>query len=330
MDRVPLTLACWDYDRTHALHAGVVRPDGIDLTYLPLPVEETFFRMLRHREFDASEMSLSSYVMTLATEDPPFIAIPVFPSRTFRHSCIFVNARSGIRSPADLVGRVVGIPEYQMTAAVWIRGILAEHHGVPVDEVRYRTGGIEQPGRPEKLALNLPPGVRVDPIGPDDTLSDMLASGAIDALYTSRMPSSFVNGAPDVVRLFADSRAAERAYFERTRIFPIMHVVALRRDVYERHPWIAKELYKAFARSRAATVDGLYETSALKHMLPWLAQEVEETRSVMGDDFWSYGLEPNRHVLETFLDYSHAQGLSPRRFEPEELFAPSTLESFVI
>ncbi len=172
--------------------------------------------------------------------------------------------------------------------------------------------------------------MQVDPIGPDEVLSDLLARGEIDALYTARMPSSFVERAPDVVRLFTDSRAVESAYFEQTGIFPIMHVVALRREVHERHPWIAQELYKAFLQARAVAVAGLYETAALKHMLPWLVQEVEQTRAAMGDDFWTYGLEPNRRVLEAFLAYSHAQGLSPRRFEPEELFASSTLESFVI
>ncbi|HEY4277227.1 MAG TPA: hypothetical protein VGM91_03345 [Conexibacter sp.] len=327
---LPVTLACWDYDRTHALQTGAVRAEGIDLTYLPLPVEETFFRMLRHREFDAAEMSMSSYVMTLGQESPPFIAIPVFPSRAFRHSCVFVNENSGIREPKDLVGKVVGTPEFQMTAAVWIRGILAEHHGVAIDSVRYRTGGLESPNRPEKVKLTLPDGVEVEPLGDGETLSAMLASGEIDALYTARMPSSFVDRAPGVVRLFPDSRATETAYFEQTGIFPIMHVVALRREVHERHPWVAGELFKAFERSRKEAVAGLYETAALKHMLPWLVQEVEVTRTALGDDFWPYGLQANRRVLEAFLGYSHAQGLSPRLLTPEEMFAPATLESFVI
>src|SRR5580692_13143591 len=185
--RVPVTLACWDYDRTAALASGEVRPEGVDLTYLSLPVEETFFRMLRHREFDAAEMSLSSYVISLGADDPggrPFIAIPVFPSRAFRHNGIYVNAASGIASPAELPGRTVGVAEYQLTANVWIRGILAEHYGVPVESVRYRTGGLHEPGRPEKLAVSLPADVEVAPIGAGQTLSDMLASGEIDALYT--------------------------------------------------------------------------------------------------------------------------------------------------
>jgi 4,5-dihydroxyphthalate decarboxylase len=211
-----------------------------------------------------------------------------------------------------------------------MRGILAEHHGVPVASVRYRTGGLESPGRPEKLALHLPDDVEVSRIGPDQTLSEMLATGEIDALYTTRMPSSFVRGAPGVTRLWEDSRAAEEQYFRATSIFPIMHVVALRRELHERHPWVAQELQKAFSASLSLAADTLTQTSALMHMLPWLVQEVEATRALMGHDFWSYGLDGNRAALETFLRYSHEQGLSPRRLEPEALFAPSALESFVI
>src|SRR5262245_10684355 len=183
MPKLRLTLACWDYDRTQALQSGLVHPDGIELTFLPLPVEETFFRMLRYREFDCAELSLSSYTMTLCRDDPPFIAIPVFPSRFFRHSCIFVSARSGIREPRDLVGKRVGNPEYQMTAPVWIRGILADEYGIKPSSVEYYSGGEEEPGRDEKIKLNLPPEIRVRPIGPAQTLAQMIADGEIDALY---------------------------------------------------------------------------------------------------------------------------------------------------
>jgi 4,5-dihydroxyphthalate decarboxylase len=329
MSRLRLTLGCWNYDRTRALGDERVRPDGIDLTYLNMPVEETFFRMLRHREFDVAEMSLSSYVVSLFTPERPFVAIPVFPSRFFRHSCIYVHAGSGIKAPGDLAGKRVGNPEYQMTAPVWIRGILADDYGVPVDSVTYCTGGEEQPGRPEKLRLDLPPGIRVERIAPDQTLSAMLAAGEIDALYTARMPSSFPSGGR-VARLFEDYAAVEREYFRRTRIFPIMHTVVIRRDVYERHPWTAQSLYKAFAAAQRETYEDLNQTAALKVMLPWLTAHVEETRREMGDDFWPYGLAANRDTLATFLRYSHEQGLSKTRLEPEALFAPETLESFRI
>lgn len=330
MSRLPLTLACWNYDRTRALLDGRIRPDGIDLNYLDLPVEETFFRMLRHREFDVAEMSLSSYVVSLFADAPPFVAIPVFPSRFFRHSCIYVHAASGIRRPQDLVGRKVGTPEYQMTAPVWIRGILADAYAVPVESVTYLTGGLEQAGRPEKLTLDLPPGIRVQPIGPGQTLAAMLAAGEIDALHTARTPSSFRDGTGRVTRLFEDFPAVEREYFRATRIFPIMHTVVIRRDVYERHPWVAQSLYKAFCAAQREAYDELGHTAALKTMLPWLPAHLEETRREMGDDFWPYGLAPNRDTLATFLRYSHAQGLSRRLLTPEALFAPETLEAFKV
>jgi 4,5-dihydroxyphthalate decarboxylase len=328
--RLGLTLACWDYDRTRALADGSVRADGIDLNYLALPVEETFFRMLRHREFDVAELSLSSYAVTLGRDRPPFIAIPVFPSRYFRHSCIFVSAKSGIREPKDLAGRRVGTPEYQMTAPVWIRGILADEYGVAHTAVEYWTGGEEQPGRDEKIALDLPPAVRLRRIGPGKTLSAMLAEGEIDALHTARAPSTLATRPDAVRRLFDDFGAVERDYFRRTRIFPIMHTVAIRREVYEANRWVAQSLMKAFVEAQRRAYRDLEETAALKTMLPWLPAHVEETRREMGADWWAYGLEPNRHVLDTFLRYHHEQGLSKRRLAPEELFAPEALERFTI
>ncbi|HLH59037.1 MAG TPA: hypothetical protein VKV33_07785 [Streptosporangiaceae bacterium] len=326
---VPVTLACWDYDRTSALATGAVRPEGVDLTYLSLPVEETFFRMIRHREFDAAEMSLSSYVVSLF-HGSPTIAIPVFPSRAFRHNGIYVNSRSGIGKPEDLAGRTVGVPEYQLTAVVWIRGILAEHYGVPVPSVHYRTGGLDHPGRVEKLRVDLPPEVDVQPIDPGRTLSDMLVNGEIDAVYCPRTPRPFAQGRPEVRRLFGDPRTEEERYFSRTGIFPIMHTVVLRRDVYEGRRWLAQSLYKAFEEARRRTAERLEETAASLSMVPWLYDEAERARRIMGDDFWPYGLERNTGVLETFLRYSYEQGLADRLLEPAELFAPETLESYVI
>lgn len=330
MSRLSLTFGCWNYDRTRAIEDGRVEVDGIDLNFLDMPVEETFFRMLRHREFDVAEMSLSSYTVSLFREPRHFVAIPVFPSRMFRHSSIYVNTKAGIREPKDLVGKRIGCPEYQMTAPVWIRGILADHHGVPVEGVTYVTGGEESPGRPEKLKLELPPSIRVERIGPTQTLARMLADGEIDALYTARAPSSFKARDGRVERLFKDFKTTERAYFERTRIFPIMHVIAIRRDVYEAHRWIAQSLMKALVASQAHVYGDFRETAALKTMLPWLIDHLEETESLMGPDFWPYGFECNRATLATFLRYSFEQGLSKRQLEPEELFAPETLESFVI
>jgi 4,5-dihydroxyphthalate decarboxylase len=328
--KLRLTLACWNYDRTRALADGTVEPDGIDLAYLDLSVEETFFRMLRYREFDAAEMSLSSYAVSLFSPERPFIAIPVFPSRIFRHAAIFVNEAAGITEPKDLAGKRVGNPEYQMTAPVWIRGILADHYGVPVDSVTYFTGGEEEPNRSEKLKLDLPPNIRIEPIGPDRTLSRMLAEGAIDALYTARTPSSFRDGGGRVRRLFENYRQVEQDYFRATGIFPIMHTVVIRREVYEANRWVARSLFKAFCEAQRLTYRDLAETAAQKAMLPWAHAHHEEARAMMGDDYWPYGLERNRETLATFLRYSFEQGLSKRQLAPEELFAPETLESFKI
>lgn len=330
MAALRLTLACWDYDRTRALMDGSVAPEGIELVYLNQPVEETFFRMMRYREFDCSEMSLSSYVASLQTSDPPFVAIPAFPSRYFRHSCIFVSAKSGIRQPADLKGKRVGVPEYQMTAPVWIRGILSDDHGVKVTDVEHFSGGEEEPGRDEKLKLNLPKEIRVRPIGPAQTLSRMLADGELDALVTARAPSTFYKESDKVRRLFPDYVETEKQYYRRTRIFPIMHTVVIRRDVYAKNPWVAQSLYKAFAAAKAKAYALYDQTAALPAMVPWLAAQLEEAKREMGADWWPYGLAPNRQVLDTFLRYHHEQGLSKRRFAPEELFARETLESFKV
>jgi 4,5-dihydroxyphthalate decarboxylase len=330
MSNLRLALACWNYDRTRALMEGRIRPDGIDLTYLNLPVEETFFRMLRHHEFDAAEMSLSSYVLSLFSENPPFVAIPVFPSRFFRHSCIYINPESGIREPKDLMGKRVGTPEYQMTAGVWIRGILSDEYGVPLSSVKYFNGGEEEPGRHEKLKLSLPPEISLESIPESKTLSAMLDRGEIDALYTARMPSTFLRGSGTVARLFEDYPAVEREYYSRTKIFPIMHTVVIRRELYEKHRWIAQSLYKAFVYSQREVYQELYQTAALKYMLPWLIRHVEDTRNLMGQDFWSYGYDANILPLSTFLRYSFEQGLSKRLLTPKDLFVPESLESFKI
>lgn len=327
MSKLSLSIACWDYDRTRALQDGRVQPEGIELNYLPLPVEETFYRQLRHREFDISEMSLSSYLLTLNEPDPPFVALPVFPSRFFRHQSIYINVNSGITEPADLAGKRIGTPEYQMTAGVWQRGILADDYGVPVDSPTYFTGAIEGRGREEKIPLHLPERFQVTPIDPDRNLSEMLAAGELDAIYSASQPPCF-GEVPHVRHLFEDFKAVEQDYFRRTGIFPIMHTVVVRRSLYERHPWIARSLYKAFEESLRLAQADLRHRNALKVMLPWLQEHVTEVRDVLGDGYWDYGLEPNRHVLEVFARYSHEQGLAARRWSPEDIVLASASDSF--
>lgn len=330
MARLKLTLACGDYDRTRALEEGTVRADGIELTYLRLPVEETFFRMMRHQEFEVAEMSLSSYAISLQSDPSPFVAIPVFTSRMFRHGSVFCHSGSGIETAEDLRGKSVGTPEFQLTAGVWVRGILADHHGVPPGSVTYYTGGQERPGRIEKAALDLPADVRVVRIPADKTLSAMLAEGEIDALYTPRIPRPFVEKDPRVRRLFPDVIGTETQYYATTGIFPIMHVVVLRRDVYEKHPWVAQSLAKAFTLAKDEAYGRLYDSSAMRYMLPWLNQHLEDAQVLLGADYWSYGVDANRATLETFVRYHHEQGLSRQLLSPEDLFAPESTESFVI
>lgn len=333
MTRLQLTFACGDYDRTRALEDGSVSVDGIDVNYLRLPVEETFFRMARYREFDVAEMSLSTYVSSLNVlergEKPPFIALPVYTSRQFRHAGMFVNTGAGISRPADLRGKRIGMPEMQLTACVWQRGILADSYHLPLDASTFYTGGQENPGRVEKAAIAVPFDVRRIPA--DRTLSEMLAKGDLDAIFAPRIPSSFGQEESPVARLFFDAKAAEQEYFRETGIFPIMHVVVLRRELYESHPWIAQSLTKAFYAAKAHAMESIYDASALQLMEPWLMLHLEEVRELMGRDYWSYGVgETNRKVLDTFLRYHHEQGLSGLRRTAEDLFAPEALEAFVI
>ncbi|MFH1833473.1 MAG: ABC transporter substrate-binding protein [bacterium] len=330
MGRLRFAFACSPYDRMRALMEGSVVPEGIDLNFIPLEVEEIFWRQLRHREFDGCEMSLSSYAMARSRGDDRFIAIPAFTSRFFRHSCVYVNTSKGIGVPQDLKGRIVGVPEYQMTAALWVRGIFQHEHGVHPRDIHWRTGGEEAPGREEKIRLELPPDVDCEPIPADKTLSRMLDEGEIDGLFAPRAPSCFQSGSPNVARLFRDYAAEEEAYYRKTRIFPIMHCVVITRAVYEANPWVAMSLYKSCLAAKDRALANLRHTYALHASLPWLVREVERTREIMGEDWWPYGVEKNRDTMEALCQYSFEQGLSARRMKVEELFAPETLDEFKI
>lgn len=320
-----------NYDRTQPLADGTVRPEGIDLNFMVLStVEEVFWRTALHQDFGASEFSLGSYLVGKAGDRGyplPIVAIPVFPSRSFRHSSIFVNAHAGIEEPGDLKGKAIGVPEYQLTAITWVRGLLQHEYGVYPEEVRaWRTGGLEQPGRAEKLSLDLPPGVKLEAIPAGQTLSGMLDTGEIDALISPRMPTCFTEGSPNVRRLFEDYPKIEKEYYKRTGIFPIMHVVVLRKDVYEAHRWVARNLYDAFERAKNVALDEAYDSVALKYAMPWMLHALEEQRSLFGGDLWPYGVETNAPALESFIQYSYEQGLAKRKIDVEELFAAETLD----
>ena len=324
---VRLTLACGASDRTLPLILGDVQPQGIDLTYLRMYPEEVFWRMTRHAEFDAAEMSMSSYLLRRSRGDERVIAIPVFTSREFRHSCVWVRADAAIHSPHDLKGKRMGAAEWQLTANLWIRGFLKDDYGIDAPDMRWFLGGLYQPGRLEKLALSAP-GVEMNQIEPRQTLSQMLHDGELDAVMGPRPPHGFPG--PRVRRLFEDFRPVEIDYFKRTRIFPIMHTVVIRRDILERDAWIARSLYDAFCEAKRRAMAELRDPVVLSTTLPWQIAEVEATRALMGDDYWPYGLEPNRKNLETLMRYSCEQGIAEHAVPVEQLFAPSTLDDYRI
>jgi 4,5-dihydroxyphthalate decarboxylase len=318
-----LTIATGLNDRTAALHDGRVRPEGLSVTWLALNAEQIFWRMLRHAEFDASEMSLAGYSIRRAEGNDDFLAIPVFPSRVFRHSSVYVHADAGISTPEDLRGKTVGVGDYRMTAAVWARGFLSDDHGVESSAIEWVQGGLEESGR-QPIEPGKPRGVVVRQAPEGATLAGMLARGEIHALITPRAPSTLNH--PSVRPLFDDPGAIERDYFRRSAIFPIMHTVAVRRDVADRHPWVPQTLATAFLRSKQAGEATLRSvTGSLPIALPFLAGHIEETVRLMGDDYWPYGLEANRTALETFFRYLREQGIVEREPSLEGFFAQSTV-----
>jgi 4,5-dihydroxyphthalate decarboxylase len=329
MTRLQLSIAIGNYDRIRPLADGEVQMDGVDPIFMFLSPEEIFFRAFRHVEFDICELSLSSYALKTAAQDCPYVAVPIFPSRAFRHNAISVRT-DRIARPQDMRGRRIGIPEYQLTANVWARALLEDQYGVLPSDIKWVRGGLEEPGRVEKIGLSLPADVHIEAAPQTATLSAMLEAGEIDGIIAPRPPSCFGKEGARVGWLFPDPVRAATEYFKQTRIFPIMHVLGVRRDLVERHPWLPAAVTKAFSRAKTVAIERLLDPSASKITLPFTEERVREARALMGEDFWSYGLEANRHVLETFLRHHHRQGLSPRQLTPDELFAPSSLEAFRI
>jgi len=322
VSKLPLTLACWDYDRTRPLIDGRVQPEGIDLNVLVLRPHETFPRMLERQEFQVSELSLASYTTLTARGACPVVAVPVALSKIFRHSCIYVRPDAGIATPEDLKGKRVGTMQYGSTGSVFMRGMLQHEYGVRPEDVHWFMGALDRPGPPPLLPLNLPPAIRLEFLTEQQTLERMLEAGELDALMSLYIPSTFQRGSPRIARLFPNYKAVEQDYYRRTRIFPIMHTVVVREDVHREYPWVARSIYKAFCAARDLAVNGLYDTDALRLSLPWLIDHVEETWRVFGHDFWAYGLAPNRPTFAAIGQYVHEQGLAPRPVSPDELFAP--------
>jgi 4,5-dihydroxyphthalate decarboxylase len=303
-----------------------VQIDGVDPVFMLLEPEEIFFRAFRHADFDICELSMSSFTVKTGTGDCPYVGVPVFPSRAFRHNSIYIRTDRGIARPEDLKGRRIGVPEYQVTANVWTRAMLEQDYGVKPSDVTWVRGGYEQAGRIEKIAVTLPSDVRVEDAPEGKTISGLLAEGAIDALIGPRAPSCFTQGHPHVGWLFADPAAAGAAWFRKTGIFPIMHLLGVRRSLADRHPWLPVAVMKAFDQAKARALAKLRDVAATKVTLPFVEEQLLAARRLMGEDFWSYGLDANRHVLEAFLRRHHAEGLSSRLLAPEDLFHPSTHE----
>ncbi len=326
MVEVPITIACGNYDRTQAIKDGVVKVEGCAVTYLPLYPEEIFHRAFKFQEFDVSELSFSSYLRTVAAGTSAYVGIPAFVSRIFRHSGIYIRTDAGISRPEDLRGKRIGVPEYQITAVVWMRGLMQHEYGVHPEEIHWRSGGQEQAGRHERTPLKPIPGLDLKPIGGDQTLVGMLRAGELDALFTARAPSSFLAGEPHIARLFPDTRAAEIAYFKKTGLFPIMHLVGIRKSLVERYPWLATSVYKAFCDAKAMAMTNLRDVNALLVSLPFLEAETRETAIAMGDDFWKYGVRENLREIEALTQYAHEQGLIERKVGVEELFAKPTFD----
>jgi 4,5-dihydroxyphthalate decarboxylase len=326
MSRLSISLSVCAYDRTAALFDGRVGIEGCDVNAVALEPEESFHRAYKSREFDVTELSLSSHTMTTARGEAHYVGIPAFVSRLFRHSSIYVRTDRGIRVPQDLKGKTIGLPEYQMTANVWVRGILQDEYGVHPRDIKWRSGGLEDPGREERAPIKLPADVELKQIPRDRTLSDMLEKGEIDGLLSARAPSCFLRGAPNVDRLFPNYPQTEEGYFKKTGIFPIMHLIGVRRSLAEAHPWLPVSILKAFMKAKDLCSHELGQIGHLHASLPWGVYEYERLCRVMGPDYWSYGMQANRKTLETLARYSYEQGLSVRLLPVEEMFFHSTHE----
>jgi 4,5-dihydroxyphthalate decarboxylase len=328
-ENVHLTLAINDYDHVRDLVTGAVAVEGIDLTCLTLSVEEIFWRFSRHREWEVSEMSLAKYCALRAGGDDSITAIPVFPSRSFRHSAIFIREDGPLDDPAALAGARIGVPEWTQTATVWARGLLQHQYGIDLTGVRWVRGGTNEPGRVEGIKLDLPE--RFDVSNESErSLNDLLLAGEIAALICPHPPDEFERRSGRVVRLFSDYRTVEEGYFRETGIFPPMHVIALRSDAVAEHPWIAMNLFEAFTEAKRRGVARAIDPNTPRYPVPWSFANAHRAEELMGEDLWPYGIEPNRVALDAFLEMAYEQGVCKRRLQPEELFAPQVLDHYVI
>ena len=329
MTKLRLNFAASPYDHFRDMIDGRVPTEGIDLNYLNLQIEEAFARFVHFQEWELSEMSFGKFVSFISQDNGKVIGLPVFPSRVFRQSSIYVREDSPLKGPEDLAGKKVGIPEWAQTASIYTRGWLVDQIGIPLSDIEWIQSGVNQPGREEKVKLKLPEGVTLTPVS-DKSLTEMLLSGEIDATATAHAPQPFEDGDPSIRRLIPNYREYEEAYYKETNIFPIMHIIAIRRDVYEANPWIAMNLYKAFTEAKNNSVYRAQEITATRFPFAWCYEAAEKTKEIFGDDIFPYGLEPNRPTLEAFLKYAYDQGICHRKVTPEEMFPEELSKVFKI
>jgi 4,5-dihydroxyphthalate decarboxylase len=322
--RLRLTLAINDYDHIRDVTSGRVPVEGVALTTLHFEIEEIFHRFLKYREWDVSEISLAKYVALISQGDTSLTAIPVFPSRMFRHSAFYIRRDGTVKAPADLAGKRVGLPEWAQTAAVYGRALMAHEWGVALGEVDWVQAGVNEAGRAEKVALDLPAGVRCR-AEPGRSLNDMLRDGSVDAVMSARPPAAFLSGDPAIARLIPDSREAEASYYAKTGIYPIMHTLALRREIVDAHPWVAMNLFKTFEEAKNRALARARDVAASRLPIPWLREHIAAAEALFGADLFPYGLEPNRKTLEAFLAFAQEQGVTRRALAPEDLFPPQVL-----
>ena len=324
-----ITFACYDYDRTEPVLDGRVSVEGCEVAPVRMKSTVAFPRAVQQAQFDVTELLVSSYLMQTASGTSEYIALPAFVSRTFRHHGVYIRTDRGINSPKDLEGKKVGVPEYQVTMALWARGILQDEYGVDFTKIKYRNGGINEAGRKERLPLKLPDYMDVEPIPVDQSLSDQLASGELDAIYSPEEPTCFLDGDPNIKRLFDNHVAEEKAYHKKTGFYPIMHFIGVRKTLVERCPWVPANLFRALVEAKKIAMNELQEIanySAIKLTLPWFVSDLEDTKGLMGENYWTYGVEENRKELETMVRYSHEQFLATRLLDVDELFADGTHE----
>jgi 4,5-dihydroxyphthalate decarboxylase len=330
MTPLAISLACQNSDRTRPLLDGRVRIEGVAFNWVPVDPEEIFHRAFRNQEFDVCEISLATHLTLTSRGGSPFTGVPAFLSRAFRHSAIYVRRDRGIETPADLAGKRIGVPDYQQTAGLWVRGMLLDDYGVDPAQIHWLTGGQEQPGRAPRTQLAMPAPISITPIGATQTLSALLLAGEIDAIIGPRAPTCLAARPDLIARLFPDFRAAEEDYFRRTKMFPLMHCIGIRNDLAARHPWLAASLLKAFAEAKEICLRDMQQVNFLRSTLPWLSDDLARVKTVMGEDFWPYGVEDNRAELEAMARYALADGLAPRLVAPAELFSAATTAMFKI